>query len=284
MPTLVFIMGGVYVFYSEGSIWSLPVRLQLFSADLTQLITDHQAHRQPPSLLTQCLTSSPFTPRYSIQQPLHAPPVNPPRHHRTEMAKTAIGEFCTSSIFSFFLWAASQVWCCEAVATPMAQKDAEGWWEGAAKLLCKSVKSSCVTEAAFSSSSPFLRVIFVPFFVGPKSKLSLINMSQFGIQMTVSVTHIFIHPKQENKKKWIHIERRKAYFFLSSRSSILSMPACRTCLLSPDSEPCGIMQLQRPHPTSPVPSKRARRPLGCEIFSPWQISLLKTGPSYVVGV
>lgn len=36
--------------------------------------------------------------------------------------------------------AASQVWgCCQAVATPMAQKDAEGWWEGAAKLLCKSL-------------------------------------------------------------------------------------------------------------------------------------------------
>ncbi|TMS18301.1 Stathmin-2 [Larimichthys crocea] len=54
------------------------------------LRTDHQAHRQPLSLLTQCLTSSPFTPRSSIQQLTHTPPVNPPRHHRTEMAKTAI--------------------------------------------------------------------------------------------------------------------------------------------------------------------------------------------------
>lgn len=127
------------LFYFEGSLCRLPLAFQLFSADLTQLRTDHQAHRQPLSLLTQCLTSSPFTPRSSIQQLTHTPPVNPPRHHRTEMAKTAIGEFCTQykCIYIYFFLQISQVWgCWEAVATPMAQKDAEGWREGAAKL-CK---------------------------------------------------------------------------------------------------------------------------------------------------
>lgn len=94
------------LFYFEGSLCRLPLAFQLFSADLTQLRTDHQAHRQPLSLLTQCLTSSPFTPRSSIQQLTHTPPVNPPRHHRTEMAKTAIGEFCTQykCIYIFFFF------------------------------------------------------------------------------------------------------------------------------------------------------------------------------------
>ncbi|XP_042290875.1 stathmin-2b isoform X1 [Thunnus maccoyii] len=61
-----------------------------FPAGLTQLLTDHQAHRQPLSLLTQCLTSSRFTPRnkqpatnaHSSEQPAPAPP--------QKMAKTAI--------------------------------------------------------------------------------------------------------------------------------------------------------------------------------------------------
>ncbi len=54
------------------------------------------------------------------------------------------------------------------------------------------------------------------------------------------------------------------------------MPACRTCPSLPDSEPCSIMQRQRPHPTSPVPlQSEPARSQGRQIFALWQISLWK---------
>ncbi|KAG7499955.1 stathmin-2 [Solea senegalensis] len=69
---------------------TLPITSWIFSAGFTQPIPDHQAHQHLSSLLTQCLTSSSSTLRYSIQQTTHTPPANPPRHHPTKMAKTAI--------------------------------------------------------------------------------------------------------------------------------------------------------------------------------------------------
>lgn len=69
------------------------------------------------------------------------------------MAKTAIGEFCTLLRVCFSdITADSQFEEDEAVATPMAQKDAEGCWEGAARLLRKSLLNmwwSCKSDAAF---------------------------------------------------------------------------------------------------------------------------------------
>lgn len=68
-------------FYFEGQVCPLAL-LSSLPADLTLHITDNQPLRQPPSLLTQCLTSSPFTPGNSIQHQAHTPLVNPPRHLR----------------------------------------------------------------------------------------------------------------------------------------------------------------------------------------------------------
>lgn len=72
--------------------------------------------------------------------------------------------------------------------------------------------------------------------------------------------------KQTNKRKWIHINTIKAILFPHTAAFCRCLPA------APDSEPCSIMLRQRPHPTSPVPSKPVALSRVWNI-SPWQISL-----------
>lgn len=173
----------------------------------------------------------------------------------------------------------SQVWGGrEAVATPMAQKDAEGWWEGAAKLLGKSLLDEVANLTQYFSTflSAFVwavKRLILWILSNPKSKLVLISVGVCDSVCHASDAYLniskymLLNSAERERKKNIKIPlQQKQGYFPNSHSSISTMPACRTCPLLPDSEPCSIMQRQRPHPTSPVPSKQPSRSPGCEIF------------------
>lgn len=121
------------------------------------------AHNRPPGAPAAPVSadSVPYQqslhPESLIQPPTHPSPANAHRHHRTEMAKTAIGEFYTFLVLFSDIKESLRVWrCWDAVATPMTQKDADGCWEGAAKLRLTYTKLSYTFQEGFCS--PFLPV------------------------------------------------------------------------------------------------------------------------------
>lgn len=168
------------------------------------------------------------------------------------MAKTAIGEFCTlHTVFSSPLRLQQFGGCWEAVATPMAQKDAEGGWEGAAEL--KSIKWTLKMEAEiFCSPFQLIRLIICSFWLVLNWCWSLWVCWGISAPHQWRIFSDFVWSKMIfHKNGCIWIQERVFSFRLAQVNCV---DVCLTYLM-PDSQPCGIMQRQRPHPTSPAPPK-----------------------------
>lgn len=106
-------------------LWRCSLNISGEVAVISRTLDAAETSKRTGSLLPCWLSALPAVAiqSLSIQQPTHSPPAITPVHHRTDMAKTAVGEFCLKSFFlEETVWLLWEGW--KAVATPTAQKRA----------------------------------------------------------------------------------------------------------------------------------------------------------------